>query len=293
MGFFSRNSDEPEEMDAPVQPEPVMQPQQPAPLPPSVDGVLPPGTNPQPAPPAHNLASQVSVTVSDQNALQQTAPVLDDPTANDAGDYIMTDPPAAQPSSDVQNTADSAQVLEATAALAADTPQSAPDYEEIPAPAASQAADPAESTDSHEAFSFTAPEPAAAPEPSVEPEQDVAAPAEIAQPAPEPEPAQSEPAEDAPAEPSAPTPDNGADDAGDLTTIKQQALTQLSSIAQHLDQSPEEKFHTSMMMLQATDDQSLIRTAYEAAQAITDEKTRAQALLDVVNEINYFSQKNS
>ena len=58
----------------------------------------------------------------------------------------------------------------------------------------------------------------------------------------------------------------------------------------HLDQSPEERFKTTMMMIQASDDQSLVATAYEAAQGISDEKTRAQALLDIVNEINYFTQ---
>jgi hypothetical protein len=45
------------------------------------------------------------------------------------------------------------------------------------------------------------------------------------------------------------------------------------------------------MMIQAADDQSLIPQAYEAANAISDEKTHAQALLDVVNEINYFSSQ--
>lgn len=58
----------------------------------------------------------------------------------------------------------------------------------------------------------------------------------------------------------------------------------------HLDQSPEEKFRTTMMMIQASDNQDLITTAYEAANQITDEKARAQALLDVINEINYFTQ---
>ncbi|MDQ3123531.1 MAG: hypothetical protein M3Q14_02525 [bacterium] len=78
----------------------------------------------------------------------------------------------------------------------------------------------------------------------------------------------------------------------DLSDIKQQALKQLTPIVGHLDQSPEEKFHTTMMMLQATDDQSLVNVAYEAAQSITDEKSRAQALLDIVNEINYFTSQN-
>jgi hypothetical protein len=79
----------------------------------------------------------------------------------------------------------------------------------------------------------------------------------------------------------------------DLIDIKQQALTQLSPLVGHLDQSPEEKFRTTMMMIQASDDQSLIQTAYDAAQQITDEKVKAQALLDIVNEINYFTQQNN
>lgn len=78
----------------------------------------------------------------------------------------------------------------------------------------------------------------------------------------------------------------------ELLNIKQDALHQLSPLVGHLEQTPEEKFRTTMMMIQASDDQSLIKTAYEAAQAIPDEKARAQALLDVVNEINYFTQQN-
>lgn len=76
----------------------------------------------------------------------------------------------------------------------------------------------------------------------------------------------------------------------DLLSIKQQALQQLSPLVDHLDQSPEEKFRTTMMLIQAADNQSLIKDAYEAAEKISDEKARAQALLDVVNEINYFTQ---
>ena len=78
----------------------------------------------------------------------------------------------------------------------------------------------------------------------------------------------------------------------DLLGIKQQALQQLTPLLGHLDQSPEERFRTTMMMIQASDNSSLLKTAYEAAQQIGDEKTRAQALLDVVNEINYFTQHN-
>jgi hypothetical protein len=77
----------------------------------------------------------------------------------------------------------------------------------------------------------------------------------------------------------------------DLLNIKQEALQALSPLVSKLEQSPEEKFKTTMMMIQASDDQSLISTAYETAKEITDDKARAQALLDVVNEINYFTQQ--
>jgi hypothetical protein len=79
----------------------------------------------------------------------------------------------------------------------------------------------------------------------------------------------------------------------DLVNIKQQALQHLSPLVDHLDQTPEERFRTTMMMIQATDDSSKIKDAYDAAQLITDEKVRAQALLDVVNEINYFTQQQN
>jgi hypothetical protein len=105
---------------------------------------------------------------------------------------------------------------------------------------------------------------------------------------------------DPPAEVVAPSPDANHNDsdspetadvtAHDLIDIKQQALGQLTPLVGHLDQSPEDKFRTTMMMIQASDDQSLVQTAYDAAQKIDDEKIRAQALLDIVNEINYFTQ---
>lgn len=78
----------------------------------------------------------------------------------------------------------------------------------------------------------------------------------------------------------------------ELLDIKTQALNQLSPLISHLDQSPEDKFKTLMMMIQANDNQNLVKEAYEAAQQITDEKAKSQALLDIVNEINYFTQKN-
>jgi hypothetical protein len=86
----------------------------------------------------------------------------------------------------------------------------------------------------------------------------------------------------------APSTDQGAPD--DLISIKQEALQNLKPLIGHLEQTPEEKFRTTMMMIQAAGDQSLIPDAYAAAKKISDDKVRAQALLDVVNEINYFTQ---
>lgn len=95
--------------------------------------------------------------------------------------------------------------------------------------------------------------------------------------------------------PVASTSDDTAAPAGndDLINLKQQALQHLSPLVSHLDQTPEEKFRTTMMMIQASDDHSLVKSAFEAAQLITDDKARAQALLDVINEINYFTQHQS
>jgi hypothetical protein len=78
--------------------------------------------------------------------------------------------------------------------------------------------------------------------------------------------------------------------ADNLLQLKQQAIKNLQPLVNHLDQTPEEKFKTTMMLIQASDNAALVKDAYEAAQAITDEKARAQALIDVVNEINYFTQ---
>jgi hypothetical protein len=88
-------------------------------------------------------------------------------------------------------------------------------------------------------------------------------------------------------DPTSTPPVSGGDD---LLDIKRQALQELSPLVDHLDQSPEEKFKTTMMMIQATDDKSLLPEAFNAAKGIADDKTRAQALLDIINEINYFTQ---
>lgn len=86
---------------------------------------------------------------------------------------------------------------------------------------------------------------------------------------------------------SAPTPTAAADPA--LDTIKQTALNELRPLVDKLDVSPEEKFDTYLLLLRSTDDKTLIAPAHDAAIAIVDEARRAQALLDIIKEIDYFS----
>lgn len=77
-----------------------------------------------------------------------------------------------------------------------------------------------------------------------------------------------------------------------LDEIKQTALYELRPLINKLNVSPEEKFDTYLLLLRSTDDRDLIAPAHEAAVAIVDESRRAQALLDIVKEIDYFSESS-
>lgn len=75
-----------------------------------------------------------------------------------------------------------------------------------------------------------------------------------------------------------------------LDELKKTALEELRPLVGKLNLPPEDKFDTLLLIIRSTDDQSLLEPAHEAAKAITDENKRAQALLDVIKEIDYFSQ---
>lgn len=139
--------------------------------------------------------------------------------------------------------------------------------------------------------------PAAAPAPDSTPEP---APTEPPDPPAEPDPPADEPEpEDEPLKSSVesafdvPANERGSGNTSELFDIKQAALKQLRPLVQHLDQSPEERFETILMMLRSSDDATLVQAAFEAAQAIEDEKRKADALLDVVNEVNYLTRPQS
>ena len=75
----------------------------------------------------------------------------------------------------------------------------------------------------------------------------------------------------------------------ELDSIKKTALEELRPLVDKLDLPADEKFDTLLLLIRSTDDKTLVAAAHEAARAIPDETKRAQALLDVIKEIDYFS----
>jgi hypothetical protein len=79
----------------------------------------------------------------------------------------------------------------------------------------------------------------------------------------------------------------------ELEDIKKDALEELRPLVTKLDLPADEKFDTMLLIIRSTDDQSLLGAAHEAAKAIPDEKKRAEALLDVIKEIDYFGNQHA
>lgn len=75
----------------------------------------------------------------------------------------------------------------------------------------------------------------------------------------------------------------------ELDAIKKTALEELRPLVDKLDLPADEKFDTLLLLIRSTDDRALVPAAHEAARAITDETKKAQALLDVIKEIDYFA----
>jgi len=80
--------------------------------------------------------------------------------------------------------------------------------------------------------------------------------------------------------------------ASDLEGIKKNAIEELRPLIDHVDLPPEEKFDTYLLLIRSTDDATLIGPAHTAAQGISDEKRKAEALLDIIKEIDYLSKKD-
>ncbi len=93
---------------------------------------------------------------------------------------------------------------------------------------------------------------------------------------------------ESPQQPMTPVPVNG-----ELDEIKQDALLELRPLVDKLSLAPEERFDIYLLLLRSTDDKSLIAPAHNAAQAITDESRRAEALLNIIKEIDYLSNQQT
>jgi len=106
-------------------------------------------------------------------------------------------------------------------------------------------------------------------------------------PEPEPDPEQQPAASSAPQPKAAKT--AATTDASDLDAVKNNAIRELRPLVGKLNISAEEKFDTYLLLIRSTDDRTLIPPAHEAAKEITDESRRAQALLDIIKEIDFLS----
>ncbi len=78
-----------------------------------------------------------------------------------------------------------------------------------------------------------------------------------------------------------------------LDGIKKDAILELRPLVDKLQLAPEEKFDTYLLLLRSTDDKELIAPAHEAAKTIEDESRRAQALLDIIKEIDFLNQQTA
>ena len=75
-----------------------------------------------------------------------------------------------------------------------------------------------------------------------------------------------------------------------LDNIKGEALSELRPLVNKLNLAPADKFNILLLMIRSSDDPSLVPEAHEVAKTIPDEARRAQALLDIIKEIDFFDQ---
>lgn len=77
-----------------------------------------------------------------------------------------------------------------------------------------------------------------------------------------------------------------------LEGVKMEAVNELRPLIDKLELPPDEKFDTYLLLIRCTDDHELIPPAHEVAKQIVDDSRRALALLDIIKEIDYLSNKD-
>lgn len=90
-------------------------------------------------------------------------------------------------------------------------------------------------------------------------------------------------AEVAPTTPEVVGPETGLDG------VKVEAINELRPLMDKLVLPAEEKFDLYLLIIRSTDDKTLIAPAHEAAKLIADDTRRANALVDIIKEIDYLS----
>lgn len=78
----------------------------------------------------------------------------------------------------------------------------------------------------------------------------------------------------------------------DFAKIRKQAIAELRPLVGNLELPPQEKFEALLLLIRTTDDNTLIPMAYRTAMAIPDEGYRAQALLDIIKEVDFFTSNS-
>lgn len=92
-----------------------------------------------------------------------------------------------------------------------------------------------------------------------------------------------------PAKPAAAPAGKPAD--SDLEALKFSAINDLRPLVDKLTLPTAEKFDTYLLLIRSTDDASLLQPAYQLATTIEDQVKKAQSLLDIIKEIDYFTNR--
>lgn len=81
--------------------------------------------------------------------------------------------------------------------------------------------------------------------------------------------------------------DGGGDAQSQLQRLKNRALDALLPVVEKTDQPAERKFEILMTAARSSGDPALLAKTLDAAQNISSDNQKADAILDVLNEINY------
>lgn len=82
----------------------------------------------------------------------------------------------------------------------------------------------------------------------------------------------------------------GEEPSTELDSVKKRALQALTPLLGSLDVDPERKFDICISAMRFTDNKDLAATALDTALAIKEDGTKAEALVELINEINYLQQ---